>query len=173
MVSRGLASREFAGRSSIGIKFANLSNTMPVWSVHRLFFFKAFQLLLLTYWSIPLSSKLIDIVKMIFFFFTFLSHWIIYTYTYRFFDNISHTCCKKEYGHPLLGLSSKVFTFDHLFPYRSDFFNTLATYLAEWPEYRKNKCLSSSTNRVGLHFRKRVEKINSCTFEGNIKKYIY
>ena len=118
--------------------------------------------------SIPLSSKLIDIVK-INFFFTFLSHWIIYTYTYRFFDNISHTCCKKKYGHPLLGWSSKVFTFDHLFPYRSDFFNTLATYLAEWPEYRKNKCLSSSTNRVGLHFRKRVEKTKSCTVEGNIK----
>ena len=76
---------------------------------------------------------------------------------------------KKKYGHPLLGLSSKVFTFDHLFPYRSDFSNTLATYLAEWPEYRKNKCLSSSTNRVGLHFRKRVEKTKSCTFEGNIK----
>ena len=119
--------------------------------------------------SIPLSSKLVDIVKMNFLFCTLLSHWIIYTYTYRFSDNISHTCCKKKYGHPLLGLSSKVFTFDHLFPYRSDFFNTLATYLAEWPEYRKNKCLSSSTNRVGLHFRKRVEKTKSCTFEGNIK----
>ena len=29
-------------------------------------------------------------------------------------------------GHPLLGLSSKVFTFDHLFDHRSEFFNNLA-----------------------------------------------
>ena len=106
------------------------------------------------------------------FFFTFLSHWII-THIPTDFLITFLTRVVKKYGHPLLGLSSKVFTFDHLFPYRSDVFNTLATYLGEWPEYRKNKCLSSSTNRVGLHFRKRVEKINSCTFEGNIKKYIY
>jgi len=29
MVTRGFASREFAGRSSFGIKFANASDTMP------------------------------------------------------------------------------------------------------------------------------------------------
>ena len=31
-------------------------------------------------------------------------------------------------GHLLLGLSSKVFTFDHLFGHRSDFFNNLAIF---------------------------------------------
>ena len=77
---------------------------------------------------------------------------------YRFFDNIFHTVCKKKTGHLLLGLSSKVFTFDHLFSYRSDFFNNLTISLTKWTEYRKNRCLISSTNSVRLHFRQRVEK---------------
>ena len=62
--------------------------------------------------------------------------------------------------HPHLGLSSKVFTqLDHLFTHHSDFFNSLAISLTEWPEDRKNRCLGCYTNSVGLHFSERVEKI--------------
>ena len=43
MVSKGFTSREFAGRSSFGIKLANPCDTMLARSVHRLFLFKAFQ----------------------------------------------------------------------------------------------------------------------------------
>ena len=39
----------------------------------------------------------------------------------------------------LLGLSSEVFTFDHLFTHPSDFFNNLPISLTEWSEYRSNK----------------------------------
>ena len=58
------------------------------------------------------------------------------------------------------GLSSNVFTFDHLFNHRSDVFNNLAISLTtgKWPEYRENRCLSCSTNSVRLHFGERVEK---------------
>ena len=31
--------------------------------------------------------------------------------------------------------------------------------MTEWPEDRKNRCLSVSTNSAGLHFRERVQKI--------------
>ena len=66
----------------------------------------------------------IDNVKLNFFYLSVL--WNYYAYSYSFFDNISHTVCEKN-GHPLLGLSSKVFTFfDHFFGHRSDFFNNLA-----------------------------------------------
>ena len=64
----------------------------------------------------------------------------------------------KKTSHLLLGLSCKVFTFDHLFSHRSDFFNNLTISLTKCTEYRKNRCLSSSTNSVRLHFRERVEK---------------
>ena len=97
-----------------------------------------------------------DIVKLKFsFYLAVLLNY--YAYTYCFFDNIFHTVCKKT-GHLLLGLSCKVFTFDHLFSHRSDFFNNLTISLTKWTEYRKNRCLSSSTNSVRLHFRERVEK---------------
>ena len=56
------------------------------------------------------------------------------------------------------GLSSNIFTFDHLFNHHSDVFNNLAISLTKWPEYRENRCLSCSTNSVYLRFRKRVEK---------------
>ena len=69
-------------------------------------------------------------------------------YLQLFWEHSSHTV--KKYRHSLLGLSSKVFTFGHLFTHRSDFFNNLAISLTEWPEYRKNRCLSPSTNSVGL-----------------------
>ena len=52
-----------------------------------------------------------------------------------------------------------VFTFDHLFGHRSDFFNNLALFWTEWPENHKNRYLSSSTNGGGLHFHEGVEKI--------------
>ena len=47
---------------------------------------------------------------------------------------------------------------NNLFSHRSDFFNNLTISLTKWTEYRKNRCLSSSTNSVRLHFRERVEK---------------
>ena len=98
-----------------------------------------------------------DIVKLKFSFYlaVLLNH---YAYTYSFFDNIFHTVCKKKTGYLLFGLSCKVFSFDHLFSHRSDFFNNLTISLAKWTEYRKNRRLSSSRNSVRLHFRKRVEK---------------
>ena len=62
--------------------------------------------------------------------------------------------------HTLLGLSSKVFTFDHLFTsIIQTLVNSLTISLTEWPENQKNRCLSFSANSVGLHFRDRVEKI--------------
>ena len=87
--------------------------------------------------------------------------WNYYAYTYSLFYNISHTLCEKN-GHPPLGLSSKVFTFDHFFGHRSDFINNLAICLffyRKWPEDFKYRCLSSSTNSVGLHFHEGAEKI--------------
>ena len=38
-------------------------------------------------------------------------------------------------------------------------FNSLAISVTEWPEDRKNRCLSVSANSAGLHFRERVQKI--------------
>ena len=35
--------------------------------------------------------------------------------------------------------------------------------MTEWPEDRKNRCLSVSTNSAGLHFRERVQKIKKKT----------
>ena len=32
-------------------------------------------------------------------------------------------------------------------------------FLTEWPEDHQNRCMSSSTNSVGLHFHEGVEKI--------------
>ena len=125
--------------------------------MHRLFLFKAFQLFLVTYPCTVVPETLIDNVKLIFFYLSVL--WNYYAYTYSFFDNISPTVCEKN-GHPLLGLSSKVFTFDHLLGHRSDFFNNLTIFFfTEWPEDHKYRCPRSSTNSVGLHFHEGVEKI--------------
>ena len=66
----------------------------------------------------------------------------------------------KKDGHTLLGLSSKVCTFDHLFTYIvHTLVNSLTISLPEWPENQKYRSLSFSANSVGLHFRERVEKI--------------
>ena len=72
MVSRGFTSREFAGRSSFGIKLANPSDTMLAWSVHCLFLFKAFQHFLVTYTHTIVLENLIDKVKLKFFYLNFL-----------------------------------------------------------------------------------------------------
>ena len=71
-------------------------------------------------------ETLIDNVKLKFFYLSVL--WNYYAYTYSFFDNISHTVCEKTAIHSLIGLSSRVFTFDHLLGHRSDFFNNLAIF---------------------------------------------
>ena len=102
MVSRGFTSSEFAGRSSFGIKFANPSDTMPAWSVHCLFLFKAFQLFLVTYPHSAVLETLIDNVKLKFFYLSVL--WNYLAYIYSFFDNISHTVCEKTAIHSLVCL---------------------------------------------------------------------
>ena len=156
MVSRGFTSGEFAGRSSFGIKLANPSDTMLAWSVHRLFLFKAFQLFLVTYPHTVVLETLIDNVKLKFFYLSVL--WNYYAYTYSFFDNISHTVCEKTAIHSLVCLLRSL-----LLTTCSVIVQTSSTiwqfFLTEWPEDHKNRCLSSSTNSVGLHFHEGVEKM--------------
>ena len=119
------------------------------------FLFKAFQPLLVTYLHTVVLETLI--LWSWSFLFTLQSCWII-THILTAFSITFFTQFVKKTGHLLLGLSCKVFTFDHLFSHRSDFFNNLTISLTKWTEYRKNRCLSSSTNSVRLHFRERVEK---------------
>ena len=155
MVSSGFTSGKFAGQSSFGIKLANPSDTMLAWSVHRLFLFKAFQLFLVTYPHSIVLETLIDNVKLKFFL-TLCMVEILRIYLQLFRQYFSNILWKK--GHPLLGLSSKVFDFDHLFGHHSDVFNNLAIsfFFTDWLEDHKNRCLSSSTNSVGLHFHEGV-----------------
>ena len=98
-----------------------------------------------------------DIVKLKFLI-TFLScRFIAHILTALSITFLTHL--KKE-GHTLLGLSSKVFTFDHLFTYIiQTLVNSLTISLTEWPENQKNRCLIFSANSLGLYFRDRVEKI--------------
>ena len=156
MVSRGFTSREFAGRSSFGIKLANPSDTMLAWSVHRLFLFKAFQLFLVTYPRTVVPETLIDNVKLNFFYLSVL--WNCYAYTYSFFDNISHTFCEKTAIHSLVCLLRSL-----LLTTCSVIVQTSSTiwqfFFTEWTEDHKNRFLSSSTNSAGLHFHKGGEKI--------------
>ena len=125
--------------------------------MHRLFSFQGFPTFV-GHISPYRCARNFDIMKLKFsFYLAVLLNY--YAYTYSFFcDNIIHTVCKKKTGQLLLGLSYKFFTFDRLFSHRSDFFNNLTISLTKRTEYRKNKCLSSSTNSVRLHFRKRAEK---------------
>ena len=109
MVSRGFTSREFAGQSSFGIKLANPSDTMLAWSVHCLFLFKAFQLFLVTYPHSIVLETLIDNVRLKFFL-TLCMVEILRIYLQLFRQYFSNILWKK--GHPLLGLSSKVFDFE-------------------------------------------------------------
>ena len=101
MVSRGFTSRQFAGRSSFGIKLANPSDhacmkCAPPFSLQR------FQLFLVTYPHTVELETLIDNVKLNFFYLSVL--WNYYAYTYSFFDNISHTFCEKTAIHSLVCL---------------------------------------------------------------------
>ena len=155
MVSRAFTSCEFAGWSSFGIKLANPSDTMLAWSVHRLFFFRAFQLFLVTYPHTVVLETLIDNVTLKFFTFLFCR---IITHT-RFFGNISHTFYGKTTIQCLVCLlRSLLLTTCFLIVQTS---STISQFLfwTEWPEDHKNSCLSSSTNSVGLHFHEGVEKI--------------
>ena len=129
MVSRGFTSHEFAGWSSFGIKLANPSDTMLAWSVHCLFLFKAFQLFLVTY---P-HTVMLD-VQLKFFYLSVL--WNYYAYIYSYFDNISHTVCKKRPSSPwfvFLGLYFWPFVWS-LFRLLQQFGNL---FLTEWPEDHK------------------------------------
>ena len=118
------------------------------------FLFKAFQPLLVKYLHTVVLETLI--MWRWSFLFTLQSCWIITHILTAFSITFFPQFVKKT--HLLLGLSCKVFTFDHLFSYRSHFFNNLTISLTKWTKYRKNRCLSSSTNSVRLHFRERVEK---------------
>ena len=123
------------------------------------FLFKAFQPLLVTYLHTVVLETLI--LWSWSFLFTFQSCWIITHILTAFSITFLIQFVKQRPSTPwsFLGLSSNVFTFDHLFTHCSDLFNNLAISLTKWTEYRQHRCLSSSTNSVGLHFHERVEKI--------------
>ena len=105
-----------------------------------------------------MPETLIDNVKLNFFF-TFLFCGII-TRILTAFSIIFLPEFVKKNGHPLFGLSSKVFTFDHLLGHRSDFFTNLTIFFfTERPEDHKNRWPRSGTNSVGLHFHEGVEQI--------------
>ena len=110
MVSRGFTLREFASRSPFAIKFANPSDTMSTCAPP--FSLQCFQPLLVIYLRTVVFETLILLSR---FFFTFLS-WRIITHILTAFS-ITFLTHLKNNGHPLLGLSSKVFTFHHLFTY--------------------------------------------------------
>ena len=102
-------------------------------------------------------------------FFTFLS-WRIIRHILTAFS-ITFVTHLKTNGHPLLGLSSKVFTFDPLFTYILQ--TSLTVYQFLWLDGQKTVKTDAwalelySTNSVGLHFHKVVEKI---TYSGK-KRY--
>ena len=121
------------------------------------FLFKASQPLLVTYLPTVVLETLI-LLSWSFFNLSVLLNY--YPYTYSFFDNISHSVNEKMaiYSLEFPGLSSHIFTLDHLFTHHSDVFNSLAISLTKWPEYCENRCLSCSTNSVHLHFCEKAEK---------------
>ena len=128
MVTRRFASREFAGRSSFGIKFANSSDAMPAWSVHRFFSLQGFPTFV-GHISPYRWARNFDIVKLKFSF-TLQSCWIITHILTAFSITFLTQFVKQRLFTPwsFLGLSSNVFTFDHLFTHRSHFFNNLAKF---------------------------------------------
>ena len=153
MVSRGFTSREFASRSPFAIAFPNPSHTMHVL---RLFLFKAFQPLLVIYLHTVVETL---ILWSWIFFLPFCLVKLLRRHILTAFSIAFLTHLKKD-GHTLLGLSSNVFTFDHLFTYIvNTLVNSLTISLPEWPENQKYRSLSFSANSVGLHFRERPEKI--------------
>ena len=138
------------------LRFANPSDTMPAWSAHRLFLFKAFQPFLATYPDTFVLETLIDNVMLKFFYFSVL--WNYLAYINSFFDDISHTVCEKTAIHSLVCLLRSL-----LLTTCSVIVQTSSTiwqfFWTEWPEDHKIRCLSSGTNSVGLHFHEGVEKI--------------
>ena len=124
--------------------------------MHCLFLFKAFQLFLVTYPHTAVLETLIDNVKLKLFYLS--APWNYLPYTYSFFDNISHTVCDKMAIHSLVCLVRSL-----LLTTCSVIVQTSSTiwqfFWTERPEYHKIRCLSSSTNSVGLHFHEGVEKI--------------
>ena len=90
------------------------------------FSLQGFPTFLVTYPHTVVLETLIDNVRLKFFYLSvFVELFGIYL---QFFDNFSPTVCEKTTIDPLLGLSSKVFTFEYLFGHRSDFFNNLAIF---------------------------------------------
>ena len=79
------------------------------------FSLQGFPIVLVTYPHTVVLGTVIDNVKLKLFYLSVL--WNYYEYTYSFFDNIYHTVCEKTAIHSFR-LSSKVFTFDHLFGHR-------------------------------------------------------
>ena len=145
MVSRGFTSREFTDRSSFAINFPNPS--VPCLHMRRLFLFTAFQPLLVIY----LHTVVLETLKLwSWIFFTFLSCRIITHVLTAFSITFFYTFKPKK-------TAIHFWTPVHL--YRSHLFNSLALSVTEWPEDRKSRCLSVSTNSAGLHFRERVQKI--------------
>ena len=130
---------------------------MLAWSVHRLFQIKAFQPFLVTYIHTVVLETLIDNVKLKF----FLPFCVfeLFTYILTAFSLIVLTqFVKKTAIHSLVVF----FTFDHSLDHRSSlrFLQQFGNFFwTEWPEDHKNRCLSSSTNSVDLHFHEGVEKI--------------
>ena len=144
MVSRGFTSREFADRSSFAINFPNPS--APCLHMRRLFLFTAFQPLLVIY----LHTVVLETLKLwSWIFFPFLSCRIItHMLTAFSITFLTHLNQKKT--------AIYFWTPVHLYP--SDLFNSLEISVTEWPEDRKNRCLSVSRNSASLHFRERVQK---------------
>ena len=94
MVSRMFISREFAGRSSFGtfgIKFASF-DAIPACSVHRLFSLQGFPTFVGHISPCRCVRRNFDIVKLKVFLPLSLVELL---HIYYFFDNISHTVCKK------------------------------------------------------------------------------
>ena len=159
MVSRGFTSREFASRSPFAIKFANPSDTMsacaPLFSLGG---FPTF----VDHISLYCWARNLDIVKLDCF--TFLS-WRIITHILTPFSIIRFRTHLKNNGYPLLGLSSKVFTFEHLFTYILQI--PLTVYQLLWLNGQKTIKTDAwalelySTNSIGLHFRDIVKKIKA------------
>ena len=123
MVSRGSTSREFAGRSPFAIEFPSPSHTMHVL---RLFPFKAFQPLLVIYLHTVVETL---ILRSRIFFSPFCLAKLLRRHILTAFSMTFLTHLKKD-GHTLLGLSSKVFTFDHLLTYISHFSQQFNSFFA-------------------------------------------
>ena len=136
-------------RSSFAINFPNPS--APCLHVRRLFLFTAFQPLLVTY----LHTVVLETLKLwSLIFFTFLSCRIItHMLTAFSITFLTHLNPKK----------TAIYFWTPVHLYRSDLFNSLAISVTEWPEDRKKRCLSVSTNSAGLHLRERVQKIKKKT----------